>query len=75
MEISDNALAAFYAGKSTKEEGHLILDKMAADENFSEMMDLMSDIDSLDEIEDIRREFDEDVDTGFKYNELNINIK
>ena len=43
MSITDNILAAYRAGVSTKEEDKLVLKEMSENNNFSDMLDVLDD--------------------------------
>lgn len=75
MEITDNILSAFFAGKTTIDEDRLILDNMSESEEFSDMIDIMSDIDSMDEIKEMRHEFNENSDRFQDLKDITLNIK
>lgn len=75
MGITNNILSAYFAGKTTIDEDRMILDSMSESEEFSDMMDLMTEIDSMDEIKEMRHEFNENIDFNTDYNDYNINIK
>lgn len=75
MEITDNILSAYFAGKTTIDEDRLIIDSMSESEEFSDMIDIMSNIDSMDEIKEMRHEFNENSDRFRDFEGYKINIK
>lgn len=75
MSISNNILAAFNAGVSTKQEDKLVLKELSDNDNFSELLDIFDEVDSIDGFDDLRNEFNETIDGGHEFNEFNINIK
>lgn len=75
MSISNNILAAFNAGVSTKQEDKLVLNELSDNDNFSELLDIFDEVDSIDGFDDLRNEFNEDIDDWEDYKDYNINIK
>lgn len=75
MSISNNILAAFYAGVFTKQEDKLVLNELSDNDNFSELLDIFDEVDSIDGFDNLRNEFNETIDGGHEFNEFNINIK
>lgn len=75
MSISNNTLAAFLAGTSTVQEDKAILKELSESKSFSELLDVLEEVDAIDGLDELRQEFNE---TSDNYNELtdyNINIK
>lgn len=75
MNISNNILAAFNAGVSTKQEDKLVLNELSDNDNFSELLDIFDEVDSIDGMEELRNEFNETMDEYHEFNDFNINIK
>lgn len=75
MSISNNTLAAFLAGTSTVQEDKAILKELSESKSFSELLDVLEEVDAIDGLDELRQEFNETCDN---YNELTdhkINIK
>lgn len=62
MNIPDNALAAFQIGTSTKEEDLMILNEMINNVEFSDMLDIMDEIGTIDNIDNLKFEFNDKTD-------------
>lgn len=62
MNIPDNALAAFQIGTSTKEEDLMILNEMINNVEFSDMLDIMDEIGTIDNIDNLKFEFNDKID-------------
>lgn len=75
MGISDNTLAAFVSGVSTKQEDKLVLTEISENEEFLDLLDVIDEIDSIDGIDELRNEFCEDIDDWKGFKDYNINIK
>ena len=75
MNISDNMLSAFMCGVSTPDEDLQILNEMMSNEEFSDIMDIFHEVNETDNLEEMRTEFNEDVDYIKDFKEYNINIK
>lgn len=75
MSISNNILAAFNSGVSTKQEDKLVLKELSDNDNFSELLGIFDEVDSIDGFDDLRNEFYETIDEGHEFNDFNINIK
>ena len=75
MSISNNILAAFMAGVSTKQEDGLIMKEFSDNENFSDLLDVLDDVDAIDGMNDLRNEFCENIDGGEVFKEHSIIIK
>lgn len=72
MSISNNILAAFNAGVSTKQEDKLVLNELSDNDNFSELLDIFDEVDSID---GLRNEFNESIDEYNDFKEIDNNIK
>lgn len=75
MSISDNILAAFVSGVSTKQEDKLVLNEISENEEFSDLLDVIDEIDAIDGIDELRNEFCENIDGQENFKDYNINIK
>ena len=75
MDISDNMLSAFMCGVSTPDEDLQILNEMMSNEEFSDMMDVFHEVNDIDNLEEIKTEFNEDVDCMKDFKDYNINVK
>jgi len=75
MKISDNTLAAYMAGVSTVQEDKEILDEISNNKYFSDLLDVIEDIDAIDGMDELRSEFEESVDKYNDFNEIHNNIK
>ena len=75
MSISNNILAAFVAGVSTKQEDELVMKEFSDNEDFSDLLDVIGEIDAIDGIDELRNEFCEYNDEDQEFNDININIK
>lgn len=75
MSITDNILAAYRAGVSTKQEDKLILKDMSENDNFSDLLDILDEVDAIDGMDELRNEFNEDFDNYVELDDYNINIK
>ncbi len=75
MSISNNILAAFVAGVSTKQEDELVMKEFSESEDFSDLLDVIGEIDAIDGIDELRNEFCEYNDEKQEFNDININIK
>ena len=72
MSISDNILAAFVSGVSTKQEDKLVLNEISENEEFSDLLDVIDEIDAIDGIDELRNEFCEYNDEEQEFNDINI---
>ena len=72
MRISDNILAAFVSGVSTKQEDKLVLNEISENEEFSDLLDVIDEIDAIDGIDELRNEFCEYNDEEQEFNDINI---
>ena len=70
MKISDNTLAAFMAGVSTVQEDKNVLNEIANNQYFSDLLDVMEDIDAIDGMDELRNEFNEIENDFSKYSEF-----
>lgn len=75
MSISNNILAAFVAGVSTKQEDELIMKEFSDNEDFSDLLDVLNDVDAVDGMNELKNEFCETIDGGEEFKDYNINIK
>ena len=75
MSISNNILAAFNAGVSTKQEDKLVLNELSDNDNFSELLDIFDEVDSIESLNELRNEFCENIDNWENFKDYNINIK
>lgn len=75
MSISNNTLAAFNAGVSTKQEDKLVLNELSDNDNFSELLDIFDEVDSIEGFDELRDEFNETIDDVQEFNDYSINIK
>ena len=75
MKISDNTLAAYMAGGSTVQEDKQVLNEITNNQYFSDLLDVMEDIDAIDGMDELRKEFNESADLYNDYKEIDSNIK
>lgn len=75
MSISNNILAAFVAGVSTKQEDELVMKEIPNNDNFSDLLDVLDDVDAIDGMDELRSEFNENIDGWEEFKDYNINIK
>lgn len=75
MDINDNILSAFFAGNSTIEEDKLVLEEFSNNECFQDMFDIINEIDAMDNMDELRKEFNETSDLLQEFKEHKINIK
>ena len=73
MSISNNILAAFVAGVSTKQEDELVMKESSNNEDFSDLLDVLDD--AIDGMNELRNEFCENIDGWDEFKDYNINIK
>ena len=57
MTISNNILAAFVAGVSTKQEDELIMKEFSDNEDFSDLLDVLDDVDAVVGMNELKNEF------------------
>ena len=57
MSISNNILAAFVAGVSTKQEDELIMKEFSDNEDFPNLLDVLDDVDAVDGMNELKNEF------------------
>lgn len=67
MDISNNSLCAFMANKSSLKEDRDIFHEMENNELFSDLVDLIHEFDAIEELNELRNEFNESID---KFNEV-----
>lgn len=75
MDINDNILSAFFAGNSTIDEDKLVLQEFSNNECFQDMFDIINEIDAMDNMDELRKEFNENSDQLQEFKEHKINIK
>lgn len=75
MKISDNTLAAYMAGVSTVQEDKQVMDEIYSNMYFSDLLDVMEDIDAIDGMDELRNEFNESIDEYSDFKEIDNNIK
>lgn len=75
MSISNNILAAFVDGVSTKQEDELVMKEFSNNEGFSDLLDVLDDVDAVDGMNELRNEFCESIDGWDEFKDYNINIK
>ena len=75
MSISNNILAAFVAGVSTKQGDELVMKEFSNNEGFSDLLDVLDDVDAVDGMNELRNEFCESIDGWDEFKDYNINIK
>lgn len=63
MNIPDNVLAAYQFGVTSQKEDLMVLNEMAQNAEFDEMMGLLEEINSIDDIDDLKFEFTDKSDT------------
>lgn len=70
MSISDNLLSAFMCGVANMKENNELLKEALSDRVLSDVIELIDDIDSSDDIDELRNEFHEDGDKYTDFKEL-----
>jgi hypothetical protein len=75
MSISNNTLAAYFAGKSTIEEEKAVFKEIAENKAFSELLEVLDEVDSIDGLDELQNEFYESIDDNNKFIDYSINIK
>ena len=75
MSISDNVLAAFVSGISTKQEDELVLAEISENKEFSDLLDVIGEIDAIDGMDELRNEFEENIDGWEAFKDYDVNIK
>ena len=75
MSISNNILAAFVAGVSTKQEDELVMNEYYDNEDFSDLLDVLDDVDAIDGMNELRNEFCENIDGWEEFKDYNINMR
>lgn len=75
MSISNNILAAFVAGVSTKQEDELVIKEFSDNEDFSDLLDVLDGVDAIDGMKELRNEFCENIDGWEEFKDYNIDIK
>lgn len=72
--ITDNILAAFMSGTSTPQEDKLVMNELAKNDEFSDLLNVIDEVDSMDCINELRDEFN-DISDDYNFSDYNINIK
>lgn len=72
--ITDNILAAFISGTSTPQEEKLVMNELVNNEEFSDLLNVIDEVDSMDCINELRNEFNE-ISNDYNFSDYNINIK
>ena len=72
--ITDNILAAFISGTSTLQEEKLVMNELVENEEFSDLLNVIDEVDSMDCINELRNEFNE-ISDDYNFTDYNINIK
>ena len=75
MNISDNILSAFFCGTSTLQEDLTVFNELTIDESLQEVFDITLEIDAAPDIQELKNEFNNQIDGYTDFNELKINIK
>lgn len=75
MSITNNILAAFKAGVSTKQEDKLVMKEMSENGYFSDLLDVLDSVDAIDGIDELRGEFNESIEDMENFQDYSINIK
>jgi hypothetical protein len=75
MEISDNILAKFQQGLASPDEDLMVLNEIAENKEFCDMMDIFDEINSWDNIDELSHEFHESIDNAEKFQDLKSKIK
>ena len=75
MSISNNILAAFMAGVSTKQEDELVMKEFSDNEDFSDLLDVLDDVDAIDGMDKLRNELCDNIYGWKDVKDYNINIK
>ena len=73
--ITDNMLAAFVAGVSFPQEDKLVMNELVNNEEFSDLLNVIDEVDSMDCIDELRNEFNDSIDENFNFKDFKINIK
>lgn len=72
--ITDNILAAFISGTSTLQEEKLVMNELVENEEFSDLLNVIDEVNSMDCINELRNEFNE-ISDDYNFSDYNINIK
>ncbi|MBQ0142851.1 MAG: hypothetical protein KBT06_08660, partial [Prevotellaceae bacterium] len=70
-----NILSAFMTGNSTVDEDKIVLAEFSTNEHFQDMFDIINEIDAMDNMDELRKEFNENSDQFQDFNEHKINVK
>lgn len=73
MGLLYNMLSAFQCGLTTPEEDSIILKEIEDNAEFSEMMDILDEINSMDELTELKNEFNEQTDCLDKFQDISTN--
>ena len=72
--ITDNILAAFISGTSTLQEEKLVMNELVENEEFSDLLNVIDEVNSMDCINELRNEFNE-ISDDYTFSDYNINVK
>ena len=72
--ITDNILAAFISGTSTLQEEKLVMNELVENEEFSDLLNVIDEVNSMDCINELRNEFNE-ISDDYNFSDYNVNIK
>lgn len=72
--IDDNILTVFISGVSTPQEDRIVMNEIVNNEEFSGLLSVIDEVDSMDCINELRNEFNEPIDDR-RFRDYNINIK
>lgn len=75
MDINDNTISAFMAGKSSIDEDRLLLAEFFNNEYLQDVFEIINEIDTIDNMDELRKEFNENHDISDNFSDYNINIK
>ena len=70
MGLLYNMLSAFQFGLTTPEEDSIILKEIEDNAEFNEMMDILDEINSMDELTELKNEFNEQTDCLDKFQDI-----
>lgn len=71
--INDNMLAAFSAGVSNPYENQLVMNELVCDEEFPDILLIIDEVDSIDSLDELRKDFHE-IDDDYNFNDYLINM-
>lgn len=72
--LTNNILAAFISGTSTLQEDKIVMNELANNEEFSDLLNVIDEVDSMDCINELRDEFN-DISDDCNFSDYNIDIK